>query len=397
MKIGGVVAEFNPFHNGHGAVCAAARAGGVTHMVAVMSGNFVQRGDIAVTEKRVRAACALSSGVDLVFEIPLPWAMATAQTFARGGVGLLAACGCVDLLVFGSESGDLPALRELAEGLDSPALEARLRELLPTGLTYAKARELAARETLGDALADRLASPNDLLGVAYLRAASALGWNPEVLPVGRKGTGHDSATPAGGYASASFLRTRPKDFSALAGYIPPDCLALLRQAGEEGLYPADKSKLEPAILAHLRRLSRDDLARLPDLSEGLENRLYGGIRRAGSLSALAMAVKTKRYTLARIRRLILSGFLEIHREDSQGLPPYLRVIGLNDRGAEILARMKKTATLPVDASLARLARLDTRCERIAGLEERAGDLYGLALPQVLPCGYERTAKVVVFK
>ncbi|MCL2580698.1 MAG: nucleotidyltransferase family protein [Oscillospiraceae bacterium] len=395
MKIGGVVAEFNPFHNAHAAVCAAARQTGVTHMVAVMSGNFVQRGDFAVTDKRVRAACALAGGIDLVLEIPLPWAMATAQTFARGGIGLLAGCGCVDLLTFGSESADLPSLQALAQGIDSPALEARLREILPTGQTYAKARELAAREVLGDALAGRLSSPNDLLGIEYLRAANALGWNPEILLVKRKGVAHDAGKPSGGYASASYLRDQTLDFDTLARFIPPQSLTLLKQAADDGLYPADKSKLETATLAHLRRLSRADLANLPDISEGLENRLYAAIRNAGSTAGLAGAIKTKRYTLARVRRLILSGFLGLRRENSAGLPPYARILGLNTRGEEILEKMKKTATLPVDASLARLARVNDRCKTIAGLEELAGDLYALTLPMPRACGFEKKAKLAV--
>ncbi|MCL2857510.1 MAG: nucleotidyltransferase family protein [Oscillospiraceae bacterium] len=394
MKIGGVITEFNPFHNGHAALCAGAQAGGVTHLIAVMSGNFVQRGGLSITDKRVRAACALACGVDLVIELPLPWAMSGAQTFARGGVGLLAACGCVEVLTFGSESGELEPLKALAAEIDCPAVEERLRELLPTGLTYAKARELAAREVLGDKLAGRLSSPNDLLGIEYLRAAREVGWQPEVSLIKRLGVGHNDGRPNGEYASASYLRSvADQGLAALEEFIPAVCLELLEKAESQGLYPAKQSALEVAILAHLRRLSREDLARLPDLSEGLENRLYGAIRTATTIDELATAVKTKRYTLARVRRLIFSAFLGIEKEHTRGAPPYLRVIGLNERGDEILARMKKTATLPVSSSLARLSDASPRAGKIAALEERATDLYGFALPDPLPCGYEKTARV----
>ena len=395
MKIGGVIAEFNPFHSGHAALCASARRAGVTHLVAVMSGNFVQRGDLAITDKRVRAACALSCGVDLVLELPLPWAMATAQVFARGAVGALAACGCVDVLTFGSECGQESVLRDLAAGVDCPSVQERLRALLPLGLTYAKTRQQAVREVLGDGLAGHLASPNDLLGIEYLRQAGALGWEPEMLLTKRRGVSHDAGQPAGEYASASWLRANAASFDDLARYMPSPCLELLTAAERDGLFPADKSKLDSAILSHLRRLSRQELSRLPDLSEGLENRLYSAIRCARTVAELELAVKTKRYTLARVRRLILSAFLDIQKGDSAGVPPYLRVVGLNAKGGQILRVMGRTATLPVDSSLARLSLLQGRCKQLAALEERATDLYSLALPTPLPCGYEKSARVVV--
>jgi len=394
MKIGGVIAEFNPFHNGHAALCIAARESGVTHLIAVMSGNFVQRGDFAITDKRVRAACAISGGVDLVLELPLPWAMATAQIFARGGVGALAACGCVDVLTFGSECAEEKTLRTLAEVIDCLPVEERLRSLLPLGITYAKAREQAVREVLGDDLAQHLTSPNDLLGIEYLRQAAVLGWEPEIALVRRRGVSHDAERPEGGYASASWLRARAAEgMHTFSEYMPASCVELLEAARSKGLFPANKFRLDAAILSHLRRLSREELSCLPDLSEGLENRFYQAIRGAGTLTGLEGAIKTKRYTMARVRRLILNGFLGIQKEDARGAVPYLRVLGIGAKGEEILGRMKKTATLPADASLARLSRLGERCKRISDLEERAADLYGLALPEPLPCGYEKSARV----
>jgi len=395
MKIGGVIAEFNPFHNGHAALCAAAREGGVTHLIAVMSGNFVQRGDFAITDKRVRAACAISGGVDLVLELPLPWAMATAQVFARGGVGTLAACGCVDVLTFGSECAEEETLRALAKGVDSPPVEERLRSLLPLGMTYAKTREQAVREVLGDNLARHLTSPNDLLGIEYLRQASVLGWKPEVILTKRRGVSHDANHPEDKYASASWLRAKAADgMRDFSEYMPTSCVELLEDARSKGLFPTNKLRMDAAILSHLRRLNREELSCLPDLSEGLENRFYQAIRSAGTVAGLESAIKTKRYTMARVRRLILSSFLGLQKEDARGVPPYLRVLGIGAKGNEILGIMKKTATLPVDASLARLSRLEGRCKHIANLEERATDLYGLALPEPLLCGYEKSAHIV---
>lgn len=396
MRIGGVITELNPFHNGHAYLCRTLRERGITHLVAVMSGNFVQRGDFAITEKRVRAACALSSGFDLVIELPVAWSVATAQAFARGGTGLLAGCSCLDALCFGSECGDSTILEELASVLEEEAVEERLRELLAQGITYAKARQLAVEAVCGRQLASHLASPNDLLGLEYLRQAKALHWHPSIVTVPRMGAAHDSRCPNRQIASASFLRSR-SSLSAVSRYLPPACRHILEAAQNDGLYPVRMETLEKAILARLRALSRQELANLPDLSEGLENRLFQGIQGASSLEELALAVKTKRYPMARIRRLILSAFLGIQQEDGAGLPPYLHILGFNRRGQEILAAMGKAATLPVDTSLARLGRRDRRCSNTARLESASTDLYTLALPQPLPCGYDLTAPVVKWK
>lgn len=391
MRIGGVVAEFNPFHNGHRALADSARERGVTHLVAAMSGNFVQRGDLAITEKRIRAACALAGGFDLVLELPVAWAMAPAPTFARGAVGLLAACGCVEALCFGSESGDAGILRSLAEAVEDRRVEAALREHLARGVTFAKAREQAVEQVLGGELAAHLKSPNDLLGVEYLRQAKKLGWEPQPVVVRRRGASHDAHGPAGGSASASWLRLHANSQGLLARYMPPASAELLAAAREDGLFPAEADRLEAAVLARLRTLEPEELQALPDLSEGLENRLYAAIRSAGALEELAGALKTKRYTLARVRRLILSAFLGLTDRDAAGIPPYLHILGFNQRGREILAELGKTDPPPCEASLARLRRLGGRCEQTALLESRTTDLYTLALPRPLPCGYDMTA------
>ncbi|MDR2908813.1 MAG: nucleotidyltransferase family protein, partial [Oscillospiraceae bacterium] len=177
-------------------------------------------------------------------------------------------------------------------------------------------------------------------------------------------------------------------------YLPAAAARVLEEARERGLFPADGRRLELALLARLRALSLEELAALPDVSEGLENRLYNAIRASCSIEELEAAVKTKRYTLARVRRLILSAFLGIRADDAAACPPYIRILGLGKGGREILARMKSSATLPVDTSLKRLSRRGGGCERTAALEAASADLYALALPVVLPCGYDQTAPAV---
>lgn len=389
----GIVAEFNPFHNGHAALAAAAGQK-AEYVVAVMSGNFVQRGVPAITDKRIRTRAALLGGIDLILELPLPWAAAGAQCFARGAVSLLAATGCVDMLVFGSECGDAAVLRQLADIVEEEALQPLLRERLAEGITWARARSGAVAQLYGSELAEVLEGPNNTLGIEYLRAAAQVGWQPQVETIKRIGAAHDSADSFEEFASGALLRGSPAALARLYRYVPKTAGRVYAKAFVDGLYPADPEALSGAMLAHLRRLSPAELAVLPDLSEGIENRLYAAIRQTGSLQALAEAVKTKRYTMARVRRLILSAFLGIRAEDTAAPPPYLRILGFTPRGRELLTRMKSSATLPLSQSLARLRENGGACERLAALEELATDLYALALQVPPACGYEHTAGAV---
>ena len=204
MNVAGIIAEYNPFHRGHAWQIdeTRRRLGGDTAVVCAMSGHWVQRGECALTDKWTRAAMALRGGADLILELPTPWACASAETFARGGVGVLAATGVVDTLSFGSESGDLEGLRRAAACLDSEDYRSALRAFLDQGLPFAACRHRALEALLGAAGAACLEHPNDNLGVEYLRALP-----PELgaMTVQRVGARHDGA-PEGGFASASTLR-----------------------------------------------------------------------------------------------------------------------------------------------------------------------------------------------
>jgi len=395
-RVWGVAAEFNPFHSGHAALLTAMRRRGASHLVAVMSGHVVQRGDFAVTDKWTRAHCALEHGVDLVLELPLAYACAPARRFGMGAVGLLRATGLVEGLFFGSECGDAGRLRQAARLVESPPVRQGLPEHLSRGLTFAQARQQAVA-AVDPLLAELLRTPNNNLAIEYLRAARELDWNPEIFTIPRQGAAHDDPETGGGIASATGLRKLGQDFDAMAPHLPPRCLALYRTAAREGRYPAAPSRLDAAILSALRQLPPERLSTLPDLSEGLENRFAKAIRAAVSLEELQGLLKTKRYTLARVRRLILCAYLGVTRADADSPPPYLRVLGFTGRGEELMREMKHTALLPVDTRLARLRDLGGCCGRFAGLEANCTNLYTLCLPTPRPCGWEYTGKGVFLK
>lgn len=390
MKTAGIICEYNPFHYGHAYQIEQTRARGATHIVAVMSGHFVQRGDIAITDKWARAQAALHGGADLVVELPCAYALSSAEFFARGAVHILSALGC-EMLSFGSESGDITALTHaaaIAERVQSdPALQKRLLQSMEAGQPYPAALSALAAELGGDG-AGVLASPNDILGVEYLKAIRALGANMEPAAIARVGAGHDAKQAAGAFASASHIR------------------GLLAAGGEASAFtpmriaPADIAllpRLEAAILYRLRGMSAAELASVPDVAHGLEHRICEAARQAGSLQALQSLIKTKRYPMARIRRILLCALLGITKKDLQILPPYARILGMNTRGLELLAKRKGSAAIPVSHSLARLEKISPQARRFARLEAYAGDVYALAFSPARACGLDYTTQAVIRK
>lgn len=398
MILAAIVAEYNPFHAGHAHHIRETRAAGATHIAAIMSGNFTQRGTPAWAEKRARARSALLGGVDLVLELPLPYAMATAQRFAFGAAGLAEGLGCVDFLSFGSESGSLSLLQAAAKAVDEPAVEALLRSELAAGITFAKARQQAVTQLYGAAVGTLLGNPNDALGIEYIRQLGAIGSRIPAYAVPRRGAGHDATTPQSEMASASLLRARIRTdgITAVADFIPPDAFAAMQASLTDGTAPFSEENLSMAMFARLRQLSLDDLRRLPDLSEGLEHVLFHAIRSAVTLEEIFALAKSKRYPAARIRRLVMAAVLGVDGALCTLPPPYLRVLGCNEKGREILARAKKAATLPLSDSLATLRKASDTAHRFATLEAAATDWYTLGLPNsaLRPCGYDFTADSV---
>ena len=376
METAGIVAEYNPFHRGHAWHIAETRRrlGGDAPVVCVMSGHWVQRGECALADKWLRAALALDRGADLVVELPTPWAMASAESFARGAVSLLAATGVVDVLSFGSETGELAPLEEAAAALDAPDYPERLRAALGRGLSFPAARQEAAGAAC-------LSAPNNNLGVEYLRSLRALGSTIRPLTVPRQGAGHDGPA-AGGYASASELRRllRAGRGEEAAPYLTAPWSGEL----------ADMQHIERAVLSRLRTMGEGDWAALPDGggAEGLPSRLAKAAREAVSLEDFYTRAKTRRYTHARLRRLALAAFLGLRAAERPAAPPYVRVLGLGSRGRVLLRRMKDTCPLPVIVKPAQARELDGPARTLFESEARYTDLYGLCFPAPRPCGAE---------
>lgn len=381
MKIGAIISEYNPFHNGHKYHIEQTRAAGVTHIAAVMSGNFTQRGDAAIYDKHVRARTALENGVDLVLELPARYSLMAAEGFARGAVEIISALGCVDVLSFGSESGDIEALKEASRAIEFTMRTEEFDKLIKRGKSYPSALQEAMLEYYTDDVAELVGSPNNTLAIEYLSALDNIASPIAPMTVKRLGAAHDS-DEEGEFISASAIRKR-----ILAG---KNCSEF---APAVSAPTADISRLERAILAKLRTLHPEDFSRCYDSIGGLGDRLYKAVRGASSLSEVYFLTKTKRYTLSSIRRAVMCAFLGISKDFAVEKSAYLRVLGMNSHGKEILS--EANCSVPIDTSLKALSRTSREAARQANFEARCTDIYSLAFAEPRPCGVDFTAAPVI--
>ena len=355
MKTVCIVAEFNPFHAGHKYLFEKARELGARNIVVIMSGNFVQRGEPALTPLEYRVRHALEAGADLVARLPLGWALSSARGFARGGTAIARAVGDADALVFGSECGDTELIRRAArvsEMLDS-GMDVGRKDLSYPALFSEEAAKLdpeAARVFDG---------ANDTLGVEYVRALDGA-----LEPVSVRRLDGVSATRLRGEIRAGILNY------------------------DEPVYNEERFGL--CLLAALRGLSREELEGLPDGAGGVGSAIFAASRTAGSLAELIESAKNKSCTAARIKRVCLRAMLGLKLDYSVVDPPYFNVLGFNADGAELL----KNVSLPVVCGYRDAAALEGFARDQYELECRAADIYGLFFEKPFPCGSEERRKVI---
>ena len=347
MKVAAIICEYNPFHKGHKyQIDRTKQLCGADAVVGIMSGNFVQRGDVAIFSKELRAKAAISAGMDLVIELPTIFAMQSAEFFAKNAVAIADSLGIVDVLSFGAECNNIDLIVKTSEFLcDEPAkFSEYIKSCLSKGMSYPTARANAVEKFMGEDYSDILSSPNNILAIEYCKALHNLRSSMTPCAIERTGCDHDSDTVSDGFASATHIRsllmTNQKD-TALS-YIPTDCANIFKEAP---IHSTDK--MEKAILAELIKMPLERLADISDVSEGMENRIKDAALTSGSLEELFDAIKTKRYTHSRIRRIILSAYLGITDQDRNLTPSYIKILGHNETGQGLIRQMKKTASLPI--------------------------------------------------
>lgn len=379
-------AEYNPFHNGHAYHISQIKKLGADGIIAVMSGSFVQRGEPAVMSKFERAKCAVRNGVDLVLELPVSFSVGSAERFAAGCVRIAEATGVVSKFCFGSESANVPTFEKTVETLETPEFSSILKEELSEGKTFAVARATALKE-IGAFAPEK---PNDILAVEYIKELKRLKSKIEPVAIKRVGDYHGGST---GFASASEIRRKIDGGILPKEDLPKETSKTLEKLLLQGKAPAKIENLERMIIGFFRNAEAEELKEYYAVTEGAENRIIAAAKTATSIEDFYEKVKTKRYTMATVRRMIIAPFLGIKKEEPT--IPFLRVLAFNSRGAEIMKNVKKSSGLPLITNFTpELAALSEFAEQIT-LERRATDIFSLATPVIGSAFSDYTEKITM--
>ena len=393
MKTVAVTAEFNPFHNGHKFLLEKIREkyGADTAVVAVMSGCFVQRGDVAVADPYFRAKTALVSGYDLILELPFPFSVSGAETFSRAAIELIASLGCVDAVAFGSECGDIAALTRAADVRSSPETSDKLRAFRETEDGKRRGMPDLIREIVKQSDPTTFrddVGPNDLLAIGYLKALRSVAPEIEPFVVKRVGGKYDSDRPDDeNFVGATALRALLNEcnIDKFRRYIPAETHLLWIAALNERSVPASFSpRLSDAVLAHLIASDPAALARVTGLDGGLVSRLSDAAQDALSLDDLIARTSCRSASASQIRRMILAAWLGFTSPGPDDHPLYTRVFGFTERGRKLLRTVKRNSSLPILTKTADWVALPDDAKRQAEFSLSADRFFGLALPSPRP-------------
>ena len=387
MKVAAIIAEYNPFHNGHKYQIDRIREtlGKDCAVIAIMSGNYTQRGELAITDKAFRAEAACNCGVNLVLELPFPFSMSSAEFFATAGVRIANSLGIVDYLVFGSESGNIDELADIAEISLSEEFLLTVEDMSGSddykSKGYPEICEAAIKRLYGKEFSSNFFSPNNILAIEYIKAIRREKSNIIPVTFSRVGAGYnDSLKENTPFQSASGIRA---DFlsngvSAL-DYVPFSARSIFLTAEKEGKFPSDATILDTAVIAHFRLNSPARCDDIHDAAGGLYNRLCDISAKVSSISSLTSKTETKKYTKARIRRAIWNSYFGVTSSDVRANPAYTQVLAMDDIGKSLLKSIKKTANIAVITKPSSYIEYGDEVIRQAERSHKADSVYGLTL------------------
>ncbi len=385
FKIAGILCEYDPFHNGHEHHISQTRAafGPDCVIVCVMSGNFTQRGAFAMFSKHSRAGCALSAA-DAVIEMPLGGSLSSSEDFALQGVRILNAIGA-DFISFGSEAGEIGPLETAAEAMHTKEFSSLVVKRLKSGGSYASCAQAALCELLPGG-ADVLRTPNNLLGIEYIKALRRTG--SRIVPFTVK---RDPFLPGDPLrTSSSAVRKLLLEGSDASQFVPGATAAMIRGEFAAKTAPAAPQNCTKALMHSLRSMSAEQFLKLPRCGEGLENKLVEACREAGNPEQVVMMLKSKRYAQSRLRRLVMCAILGLDGEFMSREPAYIRLLGANRTGRAFLRERAAEFSLPVLTKPASVKNLSGRARSQFEADVRATDVFELARPgtDALPGGSE---------
>lgn len=400
----GIICEYNPFHNGHllhlnesKKVCNA------DFTIAVMSGNFTQRGDVALFDKWTRAKMALANGVDLVIELPTVYATSSAENFADGAIKILNTLGIVDYISFGSESGDIDLLNTISSILykEPKELSNLINMQLKSGLSYPKARELAISTYFRGSkkYSEALQSPNNVLAIEYLKSLKKHKSNIVPITLKRDSSDYNSTSTKNGIASATAIRQLLKENKKIHRLVPFETYEIIENKLLKKDFLEDLSVFEKEIIFNLRRMSLEEISKIQDVTEGLENKIKYSANNFNNLNDLINNIKSKRFTRTRIQRILVYSLLGITKKDinlSKRIIPYIRVLGFNKHGKKIISSI--AANNPKAKIIISLKKFldtnpDNSTRQLLSKDILATNIYTLALKENPVANLDYTHKV----
>lgn len=384
-----IASEYNPFHNGHLHHIEETRKSGADNVICIMSGNFVQRGSIAVAEKHLRAKAAILSGADLVIELPLKYAISTASYFADGFIKTAKATGLSGFISFGAKDS-LETLNQVKNIIYSKEAEEFSAKCISEGISYPKAKSLYIEKYGSAILSEALSDANNVLALEYLRAKDKYFPEADTVAIERKGTAHDSdnicenITSAGNIRRILYNEISEDDYInriyEIQRLVPEAFFSELLSAYSSGTFPASTDKFELIQFARLLSLTKDDFLKINNVTGGLENRIIEGIGCCNSITELCDFVKSKVFTHSRLRQIMLSASLGITKEHLDAPLQYIRVLAFNDKGRALLKTMRKSATVPVITNISQADTDDSLTKIDIEADVLAGKLFNLCLP-----------------
>lgn len=387
MKVLGIIAEYNPFHNGHlYHLKKSIEMSEADYRVCIMSGNFTQRGEPAMVNKWTRSQIAVANGIDLVLELPFVFACNNAEYFAKGSVDILNRLGCVTHLSFGSEAGDIRQLSEAAFHLavESPMLQDYIKEFLRLGLSFPKARYEAIKKYAGEPCSDVLKEANNILAVEYLKQLKRTGSEMIPLTIKRFGTGYHDKTTVDSIASASAIRERTKGSGTLRDsidYMPLSTFEILKEFNPDSFLSLQE--FYQLIMYRVLASDKQSLNSVLSATEGLENRVVSAAESSTSLDSLIKGIKSKRYTVTRIQRLLCHILMGLRKADMDEIVEedlnYARVLAFNKKGAQLIKIIKKNESnrIPILTNINRELPKTSKLQQLLAYDIAASNIYNL--------------------
>ena len=404
-KVVGIIAEYNPFHNGHSYHIQNTKAlTGADFVVSIMTGNFTQRGNTSVVDKWEKTKMALNGGADLVIELPTIYSISSAENFANGAVKILKTLGIVDSISFGMEADDISTLNNIANVLyvEPTEYKAILEHELSKGNSFPKARENALMMYLNDIkrYANVLKGSNNILAIEYLKALKKQKSNLVPIGVKREKVYYNSTKIIDEYASATGIRNLllHNQLEEVRKVVPAKTYSLLLNNIRQGTYVLDITAYNNEIIYKLRSMTIKEIANLPDVNEGLEYLIKDASNKTNNLIELINKIKSKRYTQTRVQRILLYALLGITKKDmeiSKKMTPYIRVLGCSENGKMLLSQINSKAKVITSFKKFEKTNKNRKIKRMLELDKKATDIYTLGYKKESKAGLDYTKGLIL--